>query len=76
MKVSIVRGEDWEALYINGILKNENHSIMTERALEILEEAFNGSLYTLEVEAIQADDKWLSKRGNMPMSLKDVKRAR
>ncbi len=76
MQVSVVRGEDWEALYINGILKNENHSIMTERALEILEEAFNGSLYTLEVEVIQADDKWLSKRGNMPMSLKDVKRAR
>ena len=76
MQVSVVRGEDWEALYINGILKNENHSIMTERTLEILEEAFNGSLYTLEVEVIQADDKWLSKRGNMPMSLKDVKRAR
>ena len=76
MQVSVVRGEDWEALYINGILKNENHSIMTERALEILEEAFNGSPYTLEVEVIQADDKWLSKRGNMPMSLKDVKRAR
>jgi hypothetical protein len=79
MKVAIVRGEDWEGLYINDRLMNENHSIMTARALEILSEAFNAlppnSNPIIEVEAVDADDEWLSTRGSLPRNLKDVKRA-
>jgi hypothetical protein len=30
IKVVIVRGEDWQGIYVNGILKDEGHSLDIE----------------------------------------------
>jgi len=58
--------EDWEGLYIDGVLKTEGHSIA-------LREAFEACGILLFVK--EADHEWLDEQGSLPDTLKEVKLA-
>ncbi len=63
-KVTIVETSDWQALYVDGKLKLENHNLSLVEVLGIL---------GIIVEGVRADEKWLDDRGNLPENLEAVK---
>ncbi len=63
--VTIVDGDDWEGLYIDGKLIEEHHCVRTESVLQHL---------GIPCEMIYPDQNWLENRGNLPVRLEDVKR--
>jgi hypothetical protein len=63
--VTIVWGEDWEGLYIDGELKAQGHLISAKDVLDAL---------GLELDEIEADGDWLGERGDLPQKLEEVKR--
>lgn len=63
IKIVIVNADDWQGLYINGVLKFENHSI----DLDVFAK-FAG----VELEEKWCNDDWLSERGRLPDRLDDV----
>ena len=63
-KITIVDGDCWEGLYINGKLIIENHSLSI---YDILEEI------GVKYKHVLVDDEWLGKRGNLPEKLSEVK---
>lgn len=66
MRFTLVRGDDWCGLYVDGILKFEGHSIRPEA---IVEEYMGGTV-------VDADEEWLEKRGRLPAKLSHVKTAK
>jgi hypothetical protein len=63
-KITYVRGQDWEGLYIDGELVEEGHSICVEEVVEAL---------GFTCERIMADQEWLEDRGDLPYCLGEVK---
>lgn len=63
--ITLVRGDDWQGLYVDGRLVNEGH--------RILEEDFARAL-GVEVTFQRADEGWLEDRGDLPRQLTDVVR--
>lgn len=63
-KITFVQADDWEGLYINGVLVCEEHSICVEHLLSALK---------IPATTIQADYDWLVARGRLPEKLSDVK---
>ncbi|SDQ98358.1 hypothetical protein SAMN05519103_00304 [Rhizobiales bacterium GAS113] len=68
--VTIVDGDDWSGLYIDGKLQTEGHSIPVQNALRSVRE-----LGPFTVMCIEADSDWLYDEGNLPRDLVDVKAA-
>ena len=68
-KITVVYGDDWKGLYIDGKLAYENHSIDLQTFLWVLEK--NG--IRLDVECKDCDEDWLEHRGNLPKDLKEVR---
>lgn len=67
-KLTIVRGDDWEGIYVDGTLAMEGHSIDTPEAIEL---AIERKATSSEVK--WCDMKWLNDEGNLPLSLSAVK---
>ena len=63
-EVTIVYGDDWEGLYVDGKLVAQNHSVSAISALESL---------GFSVNQKEVDYAWLLDEGNLPDSLSDVK---
>lgn len=63
-KIKIVHTGNWEAMYVNGKLVAENHSLNTREILFALK---------LDYELLQADDEWMEDVGDFPENFKDVK---
>lgn len=55
--------DDWEGLYVDGILWAEDHSISSETLLKAL---------GIEIEHITVDADWLYERGNLPNNLEEI----
>ena len=64
MKVTIVTGDDWQGIYIDGVLKDESHGL---RPCDVLDAV--GITY----REIAADLDWLADEGSLPEQLSDVK---
>ncbi len=66
-EVVIVKVDDWEGLYVDGVLKNEGHEVRLSWVLE----AFG----LPPARSLWADEKWLEEAGSLPALLSDVKAA-
>jgi hypothetical protein len=67
-KLTLVRGDDWEGIYIGDALKTEGHSIALTEAIAIaIEHKVTG------ITTVNADLDWLHSEGNLPSKLSDVK---
>lgn len=69
-QVVLVGGDDWEGLYIDGVLYRQNHSLYPRDILEALEEAD----VDLMISFVKAKERWLEKVGRLPLLLKNVKK--
>jgi hypothetical protein len=63
-QVTIVSGDDWEGLYINGELIEESHHIGVDDVLGYL---------GIPCDVIYPDQDWLVERGCLPVELSEVK---
>lgn len=62
-KMTIVQGDDWEGLYVDGKLVEETHQIdWRARWVKLM-----------GAETVEADYEWLENRGTLPENLEDVK---
>lgn len=69
MHVTLVRGDggDWEGLYRNGILSDQNHSLDLRAVLESL--ANQGSIH---FAYIRVDQDWLEGELGLPYNLNEI----
>jgi hypothetical protein len=67
MKVAIVTGDDWQGIYVDGILRDESRGL---RPIDVLDALGIG------YQEVDADLDWLADEGGLPKQLADVKRAR
>ena len=63
-KITIAYADDWEGIYIDGVLAYENHSI----SLSDIQ-----SFVDLGIDSIPVDTNWLEERGNLPINMEDIK---
>ncbi len=69
-KLTIVRGDDWEGIYVGDALKTEGHSISLAEGIVIaIEHRVTG------ITTVFADLDWLHNEGRLPPKLSDVKQA-
>ncbi len=66
--ITLVRGDDWEGIYVDGKLMTEGHSIEISEAIWI---GINHK--ATKVETKFCDLGWLHDEGNLPQALADVK---
>lgn len=67
VKINYVTGDDWQGLYIDGGLVEENHSIRITDLLEILEDR---KLLTFDYHEV--DQGYLEDLGNLPDNFDDI----
>lgn len=68
---TIVTGDDWMGIYLEGILVVQGHTPTASRSLEdLLMDVFD-----IDFESREADQVWLQDRGNLPKKLSDVEEA-
>lgn len=70
-KLTLVRGDDWEGIYIDGKLVTEGHSHDTMEAIKLA--IARG---VTEAETMWANDAWLQDEGSLPRALHDVRVAK
>lgn len=75
-RVVFARGDDWEGLYLDGILVEEGHSIQPEEALRKILSHYpvnESFLQSNDVVVIDIDLDWIESQGSLPSVLSDVK---
>jgi len=69
MKITIINGDDWKGLYIDGKLVFENHQLEVDDFCQHC---------NIEAEFIEPDEQWFEQRliegSYLPENLVDVKR--
>ena len=65
IKVGLVRGDDWEGLYLDGKLVEEGHHF---RLTDVL------ARFGIECDEVWPDDSWLEERGSLPKNFEEVPR--
>jgi hypothetical protein len=65
--MTLVQGDDWSGLYIDGKLKEQGHSFSTRTVAELVI-AHKVSAF----EHKDADLDWLADRGDLPQKLEEV----
>lgn len=66
--VTLVTGEDWSGLYVNGVLVEQGHQIPQRHVIEHL--ARIEGEYTSE--SVIPNQQWIEDRGNLPNDLSEV----
>lgn len=66
-EITIVSGDDWQGLYVDGKLVDEGHSIQLDTFARIM---------GIDLNEKEADFDWLEKEGRMPDNLSEVKFAK
>jgi hypothetical protein len=64
MKVTIVGFNDWEALYVDGKLKDEGYSLILGDVLHALD---------IEHEIVRGPEEWFHTHRRLPKELSDLK---
>ena len=62
MNITLAKGEDWEGLYLNGKLIEQNHKISCVDMLKLLGQS-----------VVYVDLDWLEEKGTLPENLSDVR---
>lgn len=65
--ITIVNGDDWAGLYIDGQLFSQGHDIYAHHWRSLIQHVFG-----VNVEHKTADDEWLNNRGDLPDNLAEV----
>ncbi len=65
-KLTRVYCEDWEGVYLDGVLVAQGHSVDISDVAAAL---------GVEYQSVEADSDWLEDEGELPESLSDVKRS-
>jgi hypothetical protein len=65
-----VLGDDWVALYVNGKLVDQGHSLSVRDIFDAIEKAGGVITRTAQVEC---DEDWLMIRGDYPPTLREVR---
>lgn len=68
--VTFARGDDWEGLYVDGVLQQEGHSIPAHDILEWIKDF--GEVTISEYESREVNLSWLDDRGSLPHYLTEV----
>jgi hypothetical protein len=63
-QIVIAYGDDWEGLYVDGVLAEEGHSISVHHFCKAL---------GIDLEQKAVDTDWLEKGGRLPDRFEDVK---
>jgi len=71
MRFVVVRGGDWEGLYVDGVLLCEGHVLSVDAVINAVTSSYPGSTFT----TLTPNDDWLEKVGYLPQDLDDVKKA-
>lgn len=64
LKITVITGEDWEGLYVNGELVRQGYRVTLKDVLEI---------FGLSLKVVDCDEDWLGARGGLPAKLSEVK---
>lgn len=63
-----VRGDDWEGLYVNGIIHYQNHSLRVGHVIQIIKECDTIEVvYEYDVES-----HWMEEMGYLPEFFSDI----
>lgn len=63
--ISLVYGDDWMGVYVDGECVYQDHSVQSYRLLEIA---------GIQHEVVHVDLNWLENEGALPQSINDVVR--
>ena len=68
MTIAIVQFEDWEGVYLDGKMFDQNHSIDYTNLLENLigQKISNVIIYNIE------DEEWIENNGRLPNEFSDI----
>lgn len=61
--IVLITADDWQGIYVNGKLMDENHSLSLRMVLEIL---------GVEFSDFTVDQEWMENHGHLPENLSDV----
>lgn len=74
MVINIVIADDWQGLYVNGILKFEAHRVDADIVLEAVKrevtdcDGINNFKYAISL----VDQNWMEEQGSLPEYIKDI----
>lgn len=71
MEIIIVDADDWQGLYINGVLTCQGHSITAADVAEEIIERLPRLNMTFDVKEVNS--KWMENRSDLPTELEKVK---
>jgi hypothetical protein len=63
--ITLVNGDDWRGIYVDGELRWEGHSLDGRNVLDVL---------GIDYREVSADLGWLEERGNLPFLESDVEK--
>jgi len=66
-KITLVKADDWQGLYLNDVLVHENHSIRVSEVGQIINDSLVLSYTELEVSYV-----WMETMGHLPPLLSDI----
>jgi len=69
-QIKLVRGEDWEGIYVNDELHHEGHRLGGETYLDLIH-SYNSKL-TGEYEVYYVDSDWLEDMGSLPEEFGEI----
>ena len=66
--VTLAKGDDWQGLYVDGMLAAEDHNVSASEALKVV------SVYSCKFsfKEVIVDYDWLANQGSMPDSEEDL----
>lgn len=67
-EIVLIKADDWEGLYVNGQLEEENHILYAQDILKVL-----AQLGLIDYLSKSCDATWLEDEGELPEQLSEVK---
>jgi hypothetical protein len=74
MIIDLVVADDWQGLYIGGILAEEGHKIQTDDLLEHIKQhvAMCDGISDFEYVVLHVNQEWMEDQGSLPQFIKDI----
>lgn len=74
LDVKYVIGEDWEGIYIQGLLRDEGHKIRFKDGFAFVCDYINqiGNVDHIEFSTYSIEQEWLENEGSLPEYFSDI----
>ena len=74
MKIQIVTGEDWQGIYINNVLEDEEHSLSVNIVVKQIADYINqlGIEDGISCYFYEIDQEWMEEQGELPQDFNDI----